>query len=75
MTLRRREDEPTHPHLSPLLKFAGSLLAFGLGWLGVGFSSTWLLSLLMLPIFIQMVYGAYVWFQQPLAEPMFETQG
>lgn len=75
LTLRRREDEPTHPRLSPLLKFAGGLLALSLGWLGVGFSSTLLLGLLLLPIFIQMVYGAYVWFQQPLAEPVFETQG
>lgn len=73
LTLRRREDEPTHPRLSPLLKIAGGLLALGLGGLDVGFSSTLLLSLLMLPIFIQMVYGAYVWFQHPLAEPVFES--
>lgn len=73
LTLHRHEDEPTHPYLSPLLKFAGGVLALGLGWLGVGFSPTWLLNLLLLPIFIQMIYGAYVWFQQPLAEPAFES--
>ncbi len=71
-TLRRPEDEPTHPQFSPVLKFVGGVLALGLGWLGVGFSSTLLLSLLMLPIFMQMIYGAYVWFQQPLAEPALE---
>lgn len=73
LTLRRHEDEPTHPRLSPLLKFTGGLLALCLGWLGVGFSSTWLLSLLMLPIFMQMIYGVYVWFQQPIAEPSLEA--
>ncbi|HMR64372.1 MAG TPA: low temperature requirement protein A [Anaerolineae bacterium] len=75
LALHRREDEPTHPQFSPLLKFIGGLLAIGLGWLGAGVSSTWLLSLLMLPIFMQMIYGAYVWFQQPLPHPVLESSG
>jgi low temperature requirement protein LtrA len=72
LTLRRREDEPTHPRLSPALKFAGGLGALGLGLTGQGFGPLVLLSLLLGLIFIQMIYGAYVWYRQPIAEPVFE---
>jgi low temperature requirement protein LtrA len=69
LTLRRREDEPTHPRLSPGLKFAAGLGALGLGGIGYGLGSISLLSLLFGLILIPMIYGAYAWFRQPIAEP------
>ncbi|MBE7470819.1 MAG: low temperature requirement protein A [Anaerolineae bacterium] len=73
LVLQRREDEPTHPQLSPALKFAAGLGAIGVAGIGQDFGPIILLSLLMGLIIIQMIYGAYVWFRQPLAEPMLET--
>jgi low temperature requirement protein LtrA len=75
LTLRRREDEPTHPRLSPALKFAGGLGAIGLAGVGTELGPIMLLSLLLGLIFIQMLYGAYVWFRQPIAEPALESPG
>jgi low temperature requirement protein LtrA len=66
-TLRRREDEPTHPRLSPILKIAAGLGALVVAALGNGLGPLPLLSLLLGLILIQIVYGTYVWFRQPVA--------
>ena len=76
LTLRRDKHEPTHRFLSPMLKFAAGVLALAIGlWSGVG--AIELLILLFGLLLIQMVYGAYVWFTQPLPEsaPVGEQQG
>lgn len=67
-TLRRRSDEPTHPWLSPLLKIITGVAAVGLAWLGSDLGPIPLLSLLLGLLLIQIIYGAYVWFSQPIAE-------
>jgi low temperature requirement protein LtrA len=67
MTLRRDPDEPTHHFLSPLLKFAAGVLALAVGlWSGVG--PIMLLIILLILVLTQMIYGAYVWFTQPVSE-------
>ena len=66
-TLRREKDEPTHRLISPLLKLAAGVLALAIGlWSGLG--PIGLLIMLLVLVVIQMAYGAYVWFTQPLPE-------
>jgi hypothetical protein len=66
-TLRRDPNEPTHHFLSPLLKFAAGALALAVGlWSGVG--SITLLIILLILVLTQMLYGAYVWFTQPVLD-------
>jgi low temperature requirement protein LtrA len=60
-TLRRDEDEPTHPKLSPMLKLSGAVLALILSFWG-GLGAVSLLTLLMVLLAIQMGYGLSVWF-------------
>ncbi len=67
LTLRRDADEPTDLQVSFTLKIAGGLLALALGAWGAGLGPTGLLIALFLPLLIQMVYGAYVWFRSPAA--------
>lgn len=64
LTLQRRCDEPTHPRLSPGLKFAAGAIAIVFGMISAGF---WVIGL-QLGLFgllvIQMIYALYVWFTQ-----------
>ncbi len=64
--LRRDSDEPTHPKISPGLKFAGGAIALSIGIISNGFNIAVLEALLLIPIAMQMVYGLYVWFTQDL---------
>ncbi len=60
MLLQRESDHRTHPQLSPTLKFIGGTLAAGIGVLGGFLTQIPLLSILLLLLLGQMIYGAYV---------------
>ncbi|HEX9370339.1 MAG TPA: hypothetical protein VF897_05010, partial [Roseiflexaceae bacterium] len=60
-------DGPTDLRVSFTLKIAGGLLALALGVWGTQLGPTGLLIALFLPLLIQMIYGAYVWFRSPAA--------
>lgn len=68
LTLQRTADEPTDSRLSPGLKFLSGLLALLVGLFGVGLGASALLVCLLGCLLIVMVYGALVWFRQPLGE-------
>jgi low temperature requirement protein LtrA len=68
LTLRRDPGEPTGQWTSPGLKIAGGMLALAIGTWGGTLAPTLLEISLLLPLIIQMVYGAYVWFRTPAAE-------
>jgi low temperature requirement protein LtrA len=67
LTLRRTPDEPTDLRISVALKFGGALLALAIGSWGGGLGPTTLLLALFVPLLIQMLYGAYVWYHEPSA--------
>ena len=60
MLLQREPDCPTHSKLSPSLKFIGGTLAAVVGVLGGFLAQIPLLSILILLLLGQMIYGAYV---------------
>jgi low temperature requirement protein LtrA len=60
-SLHRDPDEPTNLPVSAGLKLAGAALALLTGLLEL--SAPALLGLLLAPLVLQMVYGAYVWFR------------
>ncbi len=60
MLLQRESDHSAHPQLSPTLKFIGGTLAAGVGVLGGFLAQIPLLSILLLLLLGQMIYGAYV---------------
>jgi len=62
-TLARGPDEPTHPWLSPLLKWLAASGMFALA-LRPHFSALALLGTTLGALAIPMVYGAWVWFRQ-----------
>ena len=66
-TLRPDPDEPSEVRTSIGLKLLGGAGAAALGIAGGGLSPLVVLALLLLIVLAQMVYGAYVWFTQPLA--------
>lgn len=66
LTLRRTDDEPTDTRISVGLKVGAGLVASGLGAWGVALSSPAFLLTLIALVAAQMVYGAYVWFHQPV---------
>jgi hypothetical protein len=68
LTLRRDPGEPTGQWTSPGLKIAGGMLALAIGAWGGGLAPTLLEISLLLPLIIQMAYGAYVWFRTPSAK-------
>jgi low temperature requirement protein LtrA len=68
LLLRRDPNEPTHPHLSPGLKFGGGAIALTIGLISNGFNIVLLEGLLLIPILMQVFYGLYVWFSQELDE-------
>jgi len=60
MLLQQESNHPTHSQLSPALKFIGGTLAAGVGVLGGFFAQIPLLSVLLLLLLGQIIYGAYV---------------
>ncbi len=74
LCLDRSPDEPTHPQISPSLKFAGAGVAAGLGLWSHDIHVIALELLLFGLLAVQMGYGVYVWFTQELepedAEPL-----
>jgi low temperature requirement protein LtrA len=64
LTLRRDEEEPTHPMLSPLLKVAMGIVAVSLAYWGGSLSPIFFLCVLMLLLLVQMIYGSYVWYSR-----------
>ncbi len=68
LTLRRDPDEPTTLHISVPLKFGAAALALLVAALGGSLGPLPVLGLLLLLVFTQMIYGAYVWFHtQPVS--------
>lgn len=65
---RREADEPAHPSLSPGLKIGGGLAALAVGALGTSLTSLLLMACLLLPLLVQMAYGAYAWYNQVLPD-------
>ena len=63
-TLQRDPGEPTHEHLSPMLKFFGAALALLLGVFGTNLNLTAFLFALLVPTLIQILYGLFVWFNR-----------
>jgi len=57
--LDRKSDEPTHPQLSPSIKFVGGILAVLVGIFGGSLSQIPLLAVLTLFVLVPMVYGTY----------------
>jgi low temperature requirement protein LtrA len=61
--LLRKDDEPTHPVISPLLKLMAAPIAAISGYVAGGWVQlVWIFATLA----IQMTYGLYVWFTQEL---------
>lgn len=67
-TLAPEEGEPTNLPVSVGLKFGAGLAALALGAWGTAVSAVALLGLLLALLLVPMVYGAVVWFSQPLSE-------
>jgi low temperature requirement protein LtrA len=72
--LKHNPNDPTHNVRSTWLKWAGAGLVLVVGVLSAGAPATLFLGLLLLPLLVQMVYGAYIWFsqgepEQEMAEP------
>jgi len=60
LLLQREPDYPPHSLISPSLKFMGGTTAAGVGFLGGFLAQLPLLSILTMPVLVQIVYGAYV---------------
>ncbi|HEY9880431.1 MAG TPA: low temperature requirement protein A [Leptolyngbyaceae cyanobacterium] len=73
LTLAWSPNEPTHPRLSPALKFAAGAIALLLGLWNNDISVIVLQLLLLFLVVVQMVYGLYVWFTQELPDNPEET--
>lgn len=73
LTLAWSPNEPTHPRLSPGLKFAAGAIAILLGALGGGLSVILLQVLLLALLLAQTGYGLYVWFTQDLPDDIEQT--
>jgi low temperature requirement protein LtrA len=67
-TLRRLESDPTHPGLSPVLKICCGAAMILLGLLSGTLKIVPILSLLLVLLCIQIVYGTAVWFKQEFVE-------
>jgi low temperature requirement protein LtrA len=65
ITLHRHDDEPTHPHISPSLKLGAAGVALIVAVFGGKLDSILLLSILIMLVGIQMIYGFYVSFVSP----------
>lgn len=74
LTLQRTPDEPTHPKVSPILKFSAGTIAILFGIIS---PNSWVIGLqigLLTLLLVQMGYGLYVWFTQdmPLESEAFQ---
>jgi low temperature requirement protein LtrA len=67
-TLHREEDEPTHPRLSPWMKILTGVVLVVFANFSDALPTLAALSIVLAGLFIQMIYGAYVWFTQPIPE-------
>jgi low temperature requirement protein LtrA len=74
LTLQREPGEPTDLRVSFGLKIAGAFIALVIGAWGAGLGPTALLAGLLIPLLIQMTYGAYAWFHTPSSGIPAETQ-
>jgi low temperature requirement protein LtrA len=63
-TLHRKEDEPTHPVFSPLLKVIAGVAVLLLGGFVSGLNTTMLLLIILLALFVQQLYAVIAWFSQ-----------
>ncbi|MPZ53800.1 MAG: hypothetical protein GEU79_13890 [Acidimicrobiia bacterium] len=64
-TLRRSEDEPTDPRVSPALKIVGGTGIAILGSLDLGWTTWALLSAVVVTLGLQAAYGVTVWYRHP----------
>ncbi len=67
LTLERVADEPTHPTISPGLKFAAGAVAIAVGCFSAGI---WVITLqlaLLALLGVQMGYGLYIWYTQEVS--------
>ncbi len=74
LVLYRAADEPTRAFISVPLKLISGFIAAGFGFWGAGFGSTTLLSLLLLLVIVNMIYGAAAWFRQTALAPVGNAQ-
>lgn len=70
LVLHRDQTEPTRQLVSSPLKLMTGLAALTLGLWGTALGAVSLLSLLLLLVIVNMVYGAVVWFWQTTLEPV-----
>ena len=62
VTLRRRDDEPTHARFSPGLKAVVAVAIGGAAWIDLGWTTTGLLATLVTGLAIPAAYGVAVWY-------------
>lgn len=67
LSLRRDPQEPTDHRISVSLKLAAGAVALGLGFWGSTLGPIGFLFALLPLLLVQMIYGAYTWFQQELS--------
>jgi low temperature requirement protein LtrA len=65
-TLRASDDEPTHRRLSPAMKIGVGVLVALVTWVDIGFNTVTLCVVLVSALAAQALYGAYVWFHEPV---------
>lgn len=68
LTLHRATNEITDIRVSEGMKVLGAVVALGLGAFGGAIGRLPLLLLLLIPFFIQMVYGVYIWYHRNAAD-------
>jgi low temperature requirement protein LtrA len=67
-TLHRGDNEPTHPHLSPWMKILTGVVLVAFASICDMLPATAALSIALAGLVVQMIYGSYVWFRQPLPD-------
>jgi len=72
LTLQRTAYEPTHPRLSPGLKFGAGAIAIAFGAISSGIWAIGLQLSLLALLMMQVGYGLYIWFTQDLTDIQLE---
>ena len=67
-TLHREEYEPTHPSVSPWMKIITGAVLTAFAAFSNAVPTILALAVVLVALFIQMIYGAYVWFTQPIPD-------